>query len=158
MPTPPRAHGGAAGADLCQGAGPSERRAAGVEATHRQPRVKTALQPAHRHGGAGAWQHRAQQAVEPVYAARQTQVEHAVVAVLPGAQHREAGRVRSEEVAGEERATCGCQNVRQKPDQSPVRRADPQNKTSEGNWAMITNIVEALRQPAAGFWVFAQHR
>jgi hypothetical protein len=66
---------------------------AGDEGTHRQRRGKAALQPALRHGGAGVWQHPAQQAIESVHAARSTQGGRAVAAVLPGAQHREAGRV-----------------------------------------------------------------
>jgi Transposase domain (DUF772) len=44
------------------------------------------------------------EAAQPVHAARAAQGEYAVAAVLPGAQHRETGRVRAEEVALEERA------------------------------------------------------
>ncbi len=87
MPAPSAAHGGAAGGDLQEEPAQSQRGSPGDEA-------------AHRHGGAGVWQHPAQQAIEPVHAARPTQGGGAVAAVLPGAQHREAGRVRPEDIVG----------------------------------------------------------
>jgi hypothetical protein len=45
------------------------------------------------------WQHPAQQAVEPFHAAREQEGGQAVEAVLAGAQHRETGWVRPEEIA-----------------------------------------------------------
>ena len=80
---------------------------------------QTAVKPAHRHGGAGVWQHRAQQAADAAEPARGRESQRAVAPLLHGAQHREAGQQRVEAVRqiwGEGTpqnrapwAQCGCQ-------------------------------------------------
>lgn len=74
-------------------------------------------------------------------------------AVLPGAQHREIGRVRAEEIAGRMGGLRGARMSVTGPIRSPIERADPPPTTSAGGHAMITTITATLRQPVAGFGV-----
>jgi hypothetical protein len=57
-------------------------------------RGRAALWRTLRHGGAGVWQHPPQQGAGSLHAARAAEGGYAVEALLPGAQHREAGASR----------------------------------------------------------------
>ena len=94
VPAPSRAHAGAPGGDVRQGPAGRTRATQLMKQRHRLGARPTHLQPAHCHRGAGVCQHPPQQAAEPLHAARAREGEHAVAAVLPGAQHREAGAQR----------------------------------------------------------------
>ena len=90
VPAPSAAHPGAPGGHLPEEPGQPASAHRADEAGNRFNPRPTAVQPAHRHRGAGVCQHPAQQAAQSLHPARPLQSQHAVAAVLPGAQHREA--------------------------------------------------------------------